>query len=102
MKKIWYGQTLQFFNIFTFPLIKGDPNTALIEPNSAVLSEEMAHKYFGDGDPLNNTLMINEISFTVTGVMHNVPRTSHFDANMFLSMVTLERMPELQERYFKM
>ena len=46
------------FKIFSIPLIKGDPKTALKEPNSIVISEQMAKKYFGNGDPLNKILKI--------------------------------------------
>jgi len=40
------------FTVFNFPLVKGDPATALNEPNSIVLTEEMANKYFGHEDPI--------------------------------------------------
>lgn len=68
-----------FFEIFKFPFIRGDRKTALINPRSMVITEEMANKYFGPEDPLGKTLDVNHrSSYTVTGVIENVPRNSHF------------------------
>lgn len=89
------------FNIFTFPLIKGDPHTALAAPNTIVLSNNIALKYFGSEDPLNKTLKINDQDYLVTGIMQEMPKNSHFSANMFASLKTLEQNPTVQERYFQ-
>ena len=89
------------FNIFTFPLIKGDPHTALAAPNTIVLSNNIALKYFGSEDPLNKTLKINDQDYLVTGIMQEIPKNSHFSANMFASLKTLEQNPTVQERYFQ-
>ncbi|MCH8961560.1 MAG: ABC transporter permease, partial [Bacteroidetes bacterium] len=65
------------FEIFTFPFVKGDPQTALLEPASVVLSEEMAAKFFGDEDPIGAVINAsNQYDFTVTGVFENVPENS--------------------------
>jgi len=67
------------FDIFTFPLLKGNPETALIAPNSIVLTETMAEKYFGSEDPLNKILTVNENQdFKVIGVLKDISRNSHF------------------------
>lgn len=67
------------FEMFDFPLIKGDEKTAFIEPNSVVLSEDMARKYFGEADPLGQTLRYQkQFDLKVTGVMKNVPDNAHF------------------------
>ena len=87
--------------LFTFPLIKGDRETALAAPNTLVISENMRLKYFGSDDPLNERLQIDSMEFLVTGVMENIPDNSHLQADMFASMPTLERIPSLQENYFK-
>ncbi len=77
------------FDIFTFPLVKGDPQAALNTAHSVVISEDMAKKYFGAEDPIDKVLNINNQSdFTVTGVMKNVPHNSHFNFNMFCSFKT--------------
>lgn len=66
------------FNMFTFPLVKGNPKTVLSRPRSMVLTEAMAAKYFGDQDPMGKTLRVdNQYDFSVTGVVKNFPRHSH-------------------------
>ena len=61
--------------MFSFPLLKGDPNTALSETNSVLISEDMAKKYFGSEDPMGKTLtMDNQTDFQVSGVFENIPR----------------------------
>jgi len=89
------------FNIFTFPLIKGDPDTALEAPNTLVISERIALKYFGTDESMNQTLKINEQEFLVTGVMKEMPKNSHFHADMFASLKTLEKNPRIRERYIQ-
>jgi putative ABC transport system permease protein len=89
------------FSIFTLPLIQGNPDTALVAPHTLVISESTAFKYFGNQEPLNKTLEINDQDFLITGVMEDMPRNSHFHADMFGSIKTLEQIPELQERYFQ-
>jgi len=60
--------------MFTFPLVAGDKATALEDPNSIVITEDMATKYFGKEDPLGKTLiLLNSMSLRVTGVMKNRP-----------------------------
>ena len=59
-----------FFDVFSYKLISGDPETALNNPYSIILSEENAEKFFGNDDPLNKTLTIEKLGdFTVTGVL---------------------------------
>lgn len=78
------------FEIFTFPFISGDPKTALEAPNTVVITESMAKKYFGDSDPLGKILRFNnETDFSVTGVVKDVPPNSHFRFNMLRSFQTL-------------
>jgi putative ABC transport system permease protein len=68
-----------FFKIFSFPFIRGNPETALADRYSIVLTEEMAQKYFGDEDPIGKILHLTmlEGDFTVTGVIENIPTNSH-------------------------
>lgn len=75
-----------FFQFFSFKLVEGDPATALKAPNSVVLSEELAEKYF-NGDALGKLLTIgndNE-TFKVTGIAENAPHNSHFLYNALIS-----------------
>ena len=74
-----------FFEIFTFPFIKGDPNTALSLLNSVVITEEIADKYFRDMDPLGKVLKVNnDQNLTVTGVIKNVPSNSSLQFQMIV------------------
>ncbi len=67
-----------FLGIFTFPLVKGDPATALNGPDSLVITETAARKYFGGEDPMGRTLrLFDAFDFKVTGVARDVPRNSH-------------------------
>jgi putative ABC transport system permease protein len=66
-----------FFDIFSFHLIQGDPESALEEPYSIVLTKEMAEKYFGNEDPMNQTIRINQkFDFRVTGIADQYPDNS--------------------------
>ncbi|MFC1556198.1 ABC transporter permease [candidate division KSB1 bacterium] len=89
------------FSVFTFPLLKGNPEVALVDPYSAVIDENIALKYFGNEDPLNRTLNINNSDFTITGVMKPIPDQSHFDARIFISNSTLQQIPVYREHYFE-
>ena len=79
-----------FFEVFDFPLLRGDASTALAERNSVVLSYEMAQRLFGDADPLGQSLTVSSGAtsdvedFTITGVAAPVPRTSSIQFNMLL------------------
>ncbi len=81
------------FDVFTYPLQQGDPATALVEPNSIVLTQELAQKYFGDADPMNQTLLINnERSLKVTGVFAPIPGTTHLPFSALISHKTYEAL----------
>lgn len=79
-----------FFNVFDFKLLKGDPKTALARPNSMILTEEYAKKYFGSQDPMGQQLNVENEAFifTVTGVIQNVPDNSHMKFDMLASLST--------------
>ncbi len=83
-----------FFSVFSFPFLNGNPKTALKEPNSVVLTEELAIKYFGNASDAINKLMVidgDSISFKVTGVTENVPNNSHFRFTAVLSRQSFPR-----------
>jgi putative ABC transport system permease protein len=81
-----------FFKVFTLPLIKGDYQIALSEPNTIVLTERTAAKYFGSKDPIGQTLLFkgSHTPYKITGVAKNVPQNSHFHYSIFASMASLE------------
>jgi putative ABC transport system permease protein len=80
-----------FFDVFTYHFLEGDSRTALNDPHSVVLSEEVAHKLFGNEPALNKTIKIggktgsNE-NFRVTGVYEDESSRSHIDARYFVSL----------------
>lgn len=84
-----------FFRIFDFPLLKGNPATALSEPYSVVLTETTAKKYFGKEDPLGKTVLLSgdANNATITGVMKDIPENSMVKADMLVSMTSRTRQP---------
>ena len=93
-KKFYESRVLyaddSFFDIFTYPMTKGDPKSALQAPFSVVITEKIAEKYFGEKDPIGRSLRFNnQDNFTVTGVIKNVPRNSHLLFDMLCSFQTL-------------
>jgi putative ABC transport system permease protein len=75
-----------FFQMFSFPFIKGDKMTALTEPYSIVITKEMAEKFFPGEDPVGKMLtMNNENDFLVTGVIQNILPNSSFQFDMAVS-----------------
>jgi putative ABC transport system permease protein len=86
--RIFYADN-SFLDMFTFPLLKGDPETALKTAYTVVITEDIARKYFGDENPIGKVLTVEESAkFTVTGVVSNVPRNSHFIFDMLCSFET--------------
>ena len=85
---IWADSSL--FSVFDFPLIYGDPRTALKEPNSIVLSESAAVKYFGHSNPIGQHLLLTGrgLPGIVTGLMKDIPGNSHIRADILVSMTT--------------
>ncbi|MBS1545526.1 MAG: ABC transporter permease [Bacteroidetes bacterium] len=89
---IFYSDS-NFFQFFTFKLVQGDPAKVLKDPNSIVLTEAMAKKYFGDEDPIGKTLVIgvDKKAIKVTGVAAPAPSNSHFHYNAVISYITVEK-----------
>ena len=80
-----------FFDVFSFKLLKGGPGTCLAEPRSVVLTEEYARKYFGEEDPMGQTLKMEQDTnlYVITGVMQDFPQNSHFHCKMLGSLSTI-------------
>ncbi|MBL0740045.1 ABC transporter permease [Chryseolinea lacunae] len=82
------GADSTVFDIFTIPFLKGNPKTALKEPNAVVITESTARKYFGDENPIGQTLNF-ETFFSeckVTGVVKDYPPNGHFTFDMLVSL----------------
>ena len=87
-EKIFWADS-NFFDFFSFPLIEGNPSTALARPNSLVITEEMARKYFGEEDPVGKNITIdNTYHVAVTGVMASIPHNTHFRPDFLGSFST--------------
>lgn len=92
-----------FFDIFTFPAVKGDLSTALEAPGSIVITAEMATKYFGDKDPLGETLTLQlggkSDPFKVTAVVQDTPENSHIEFDMLTSMSTFRHIKNREHQW---
>src|ERR1700760_208986 len=86
-----YAVDTPFFNMFDFPLLRGDRATALRDPNSLVLTETTAHRLFGNQDPMGKTIkhFANDTTlFKVTGVLADIPENSQFQFDALASFST--------------
>jgi putative ABC transport system permease protein len=94
----FYVADSTFFDVFTFPFIKGNPKEALRQPYSVVLTESIAKKYFGEEEPLGKLLKVNnKREFVVTGVVADLPENSMFRFELLGSFTSLPpRMLQVQ------
>jgi len=80
------------FDIFDYPLIQGDPKTALTKRGSIVLSQDLAKKYFGDADPMGQLMKWdNSMDVQVTGILGEIPQNSHIRFTGLVSFYTITR-----------
>lgn len=89
-KEIYYADP-NFFQMFSFPMIEGDAQTALESPNSVVITEKMAVKYFGNDSPIGKTVQIkigDKRDYRVTGVVKDRPANTHFKFDFIASLKT--------------
>ena len=88
-----------FFQIFSFPLLQGNPATVLETANTVVIAEAMVPKYFDNVDPIGKIITIGGIDYTVTGIMADFPRNSQLQFNMLCSFETLAKLspPRVEE-----
>ncbi len=95
-----YFSDASIFDVFTWPMLEGDASTALARPNSIVLSTSMAEKYFQGQSPIGKMITFDtnssnpdkaetNVSFQVTGVMHDIPDKSHLKPDFLISLSTL-------------
>ena len=88
--EIWYADA-NVFNVFDFELIDGNKATALSEPNSILLSEKAAQKYFGNDSPIGKSLEIgdNKTIYKIKGILGKIPSNSHLQFDMLASYSSL-------------
>lgn len=88
-ERAFYYADSTVFDVFTFPLILGDEATALVRPNTVVITESTARKYFGNADPLGKTLKRNnDQEYEITGVMTDLPANSHLQFDFLASFAS--------------
>ncbi len=80
-----------FFDVFTFPLIEGNPKTALSEPFSAVITQEEARKIFGSEDPMGKLVRVDNLfDFKIAGVAKDPPHNSSIQFSLLASFISLK------------
>ncbi|HUW92322.1 MAG TPA: ABC transporter permease [Bacteroidales bacterium] len=80
----------QIFNLFDIEMVTGDPATGIRDANCAFISESYAVKYFGETDPMGQTITVDkEMSFVITGIYRDFPDNSHIDVDIMLSWPNL-------------
>jgi putative ABC transport system permease protein len=90
------------FDVFTFPMIQGDPKTALERPYTVVLTERTARKYFGSTDPIGKSLKFdNQTDYTITGVLKDIPSNSHVRFSVICALETWQATnPNAREDWY--
>ena len=80
-----------FFDIMNFPLVKGDQQRVLSNPNSAIISEKLAKKYFGTTDAIGKNIRLNNsINFSITGILKDIPANTDRPQEIYLSFQNLK------------
>lgn len=103
-RKFLYADS-SFLPLMGYPMVAGDPATALAQPNTAVISERYARMYFGNEDPLGKSLRLQDDDFNnelvkVTGVFRDLPEETHLKFEVLFSYKTLySRFERALERY---
>ena len=96
--KGWFVES-SFFDVFPLKFTKGDPATALTEPGTVVITEELARKYFNNEDPVNKTLYIDKDTFAVKGVLAKLPEHFHLNFRYLMSLPSAGIAKERMERW---
>ncbi|MBV6506775.1 MAG: hypothetical protein ILNGONEN_02359 [Syntrophorhabdaceae bacterium] len=101
--RFFFGDA-EIFEVFSFPLLAGNPHTALVGPKKIVITQATAQKYFGAENPLGKTLALGDsLHFEVTGVMADLPANTHLRFDFLASMPTLDAIyPGLREDWISL
>ncbi|MGB3541653.1 ABC transporter permease, partial [Rubrivirga sp.] len=83
----FYSADPNVFDVLTHRFIQGDPGTALLQPDAVVLTESTAQRYFGDVNPIGQTIIRDgSRNYQVTGVIEDVPEAAHYDFDLIDAM----------------
>lgn len=99
IKGLWAEPSL--FRIFTFPMLEGNPDTALKNPYSIVLTETAAKKLFGNESALGKAIKFDTLDYQVTGIMKDVPFFSHITFEALVSLSTAELLNKNDQNFEK-
>jgi putative ABC transport system permease protein len=88
-----------FFEFFPVKLIHGDSKTVLTDPNSVVISEDIAKRYFGNQNPVGKTLLVNKSNMAVRGVMAKLPEHFHLEVNYLIPLAAAQLPKERMESW---
>ncbi|MFC1724410.1 ABC transporter permease [candidate division KSB1 bacterium] len=96
--KIFYEELFMFasedlFNVLTIPLLQGDPKSCLERPNTVVVSQRIADKYFSNEDPMGKSISIDGGKFEVTGIAVNSPENTHLKYDLIASLESFNFTP---------
>ncbi|RDB07630.1 ABC transporter permease [Runella aurantiaca] len=97
IKGFWANPSI--FKVFTFPMLEGNPHTALKEPYSIVLTETAARKLFGHQSALGKSINFNALDYKVTGIMKDVPFFSHINFEALVSLSTAEQLNKTNNNF---
>ncbi|WPU91093.1 ABC transporter permease [Mucilaginibacter sabulilitoris] len=76
----------QYFDILNFPLLKGDKKTVLVRPGEAIITEKIAHKYFGSDNAIGKVIRLdNKVNFTITGILKDLPPNTDRKQEIYVS-----------------
>jgi len=86
---------LDYFSIFNFPLVQGNISSALNEPNTAVVTERIAKKYFGNENPIGKIFRVdNKVDCSITGILKDLPDNTDHKTEIYVSYATLKTFDE--------
>ena len=89
-----------FFDVFTFPLAEGDPETALTDPYAAVVTQEVAQRLFGDANPIGQPVEIGyDTTYTVRGVLEPIPTNSTLQFDVAVPIQSLSGYADAQDNW---
>lgn len=99
IKGLWADPSV--FRIFTFPMLEGNPETALKNPYSIVLTQTTAKKLFGSDDVVGRVIRFDTLDYQVTGVMQDIPFFSHINFEALVSLSTAEQLNKHDSNFGK-
>ena len=82
----------ELFDIFNIQVIHGNPKNLLTRPGTAVITKDMAQKYFGTENPVGKVIKVNNSDWEITGVINNHPRNTHFKYDFIASLAKCEEI----------